>query len=155
MNIFYLDPDPKKAAEYHADKHCVKMILESAQLLSTAHHVLDGYKDDLYKKTHENHPSAVWVRKNRSNYKWLYELLVALMEEYTYRYGKVHKTTEKLDVLKDPPLNMVDGEFTPPTPAMPTQYITESVLDSYRSYYIGDKSHLFNWTRRDVPEWIE
>jgi len=42
MNIFYLDKDPIKSAEMHCDKHVVKMIIEYAQLLSTAHRVLDG-----------------------------------------------------------------------------------------------------------------
>ena len=42
MNIFYLDRDPVIAAQMMCDKHVVKMILESAQMLSTAHRVLDG-----------------------------------------------------------------------------------------------------------------
>ena len=119
MNIFYLDRDPVKCAEYHVDKHCIKMILEYAQLLSTAHRVLDGLEviekkmvhgslpirwrntkkwkllDSretlLYSATHINHPSAVWVRQSAMNYHWLYTLLVALCKEYTYRYGKIHK----------------------------------------------------------------
>ena len=95
MNIFYLHPDPKKCAEMHLNKHCVKMILEYAQLLSTAHRVLDG--DDyanqynLYKATHVNHPSAIWVRQSCYNYSWLMQLLCHLCIEYTHRYGKVHK----------------------------------------------------------------
>ena len=42
MNLFYLHDNPKDCANMHVDKHCVKMILEYAQLLSTAHRVLDG-----------------------------------------------------------------------------------------------------------------
>jgi len=85
MNIFYLDKDPRICAENHCDKHCVKMILEYAQLLSTAHRVLDGdpnqelpdgRQDVLYKATHVNHPSAVWVRQNEANYKWLYKMWI-------------------------------------------------------------------------------
>ena len=119
MNIFYLDSIPTVCAKYHNDKHVIKMILEYAQLLSTAHRVLDGvetveqkYVDGslparwrnvkrwklpdnrdnlLYSATHVNHPSAVWVRKSVGNYFWLSNLLVELCKEYTYRYGKVHK----------------------------------------------------------------
>ena len=112
MNIFYLDHDTQKCAEMHNDKHVVKMILEYAQLLSTAHRILDGVlstgvsasgrkktvyvlADDrdttLYSATHVNHPSAVWVRQSDANYMWLAELLEMVCGEYTYRYGKVHK----------------------------------------------------------------
>ena len=72
MNIFYLDSDPYVAAKMHCDKHVVKMILESAQMLSTAHRVLDGdeYADErgLYKMAHKNHPSTIWVRTSTDNY---------------------------------------------------------------------------------------
>lgn len=156
MNIFYLDPDPIVAAKYHVDKHCVKMILESAQLMSTAHHVLDGEKNGLYKKTHVNHPSAIWARKSDENYKWLYRLFEALLDEYEYRYGKIHKSSEKKEVLKDPPKNIPKRKFTEPTPAMPDQYITESnSVVSYRKYYVGEKNNLFSWKDRETPEWIK
>ena len=42
MNIFYLHENPEICAEYHCDKHVVKMILETAQMLSTAHRIIDG-----------------------------------------------------------------------------------------------------------------
>ena len=94
MNIFYLDRDPKIAAQMMCDKHVVKMILESAQMLSTAHRVLDGDeyadKNGLYKKAHVNHPSSIWVRCSYQQYKWLYDHMVALMEEYTYRLSLIH-----------------------------------------------------------------
>ena len=69
MNIFYLHEDPKKAAEYQYNKHVVKMILESAQMLCTAHHLLDGPDADVpYKIAHKNHPSTVWARQSSQNY---------------------------------------------------------------------------------------
>ena len=96
MNIFYLNKSFRQTAKDHCDKHVVKMILETAQLLSTAHRVLDGdeYADrvNLYKATHKNHPSAVWVRSNKEAYDWTYMLLVQLCKEYTKRYNKEHKT---------------------------------------------------------------
>jgi hypothetical protein len=155
MNIFYLDRDPVKAAEYHVDKHCVKMILESAQLLSTAHHVLDGDNPNLYKKTHVNHPSAIWARQSKKNYLWLLSLLEAQIDEYRYRFGKEHKTIEKLQYLKNPPANIPDGLFTEPTPAMPENYIVPGdAVTSYRVYYENDKNHLFKWTNRSKPDWL-
>lgn len=91
MNIFYLHSDAKECAVMHCDKHVVKMILETAQLLSTAHRLLDGNDDPiLYKATHKNHPSAIWTRKSQKNYLWLTSLLQNLCQEYTYRYGKIH-----------------------------------------------------------------
>ena len=92
MNIFYLNKDPKIAAIEHNDKHCVKMILEYAQMLSTAHRERDGDEraDNLsmYKRAHLNHPSTVWTRENEAQYNWLYSLFVALSDEYSYRYEK-------------------------------------------------------------------
>jgi len=135
MNIFYLDYDPVKSAEYHLDKHVVKMIIEYAQLLSTTHRLLDGAQfvekkyvngslparyrslkrwmlDDereniLYKATHINHPSAVWTRSHAMNYNYLYKLFCAVCDEYTYRYGKIHMTDTKLrNILRKEPDNI-------------------------------------------------
>ena len=100
MNIFYLDRDPVVAAKMHCDKHVVKMILESAQMLSTAHRVLDGdeYADErgLYKMAHKNHPSTIWVRTSTDNYMWLNRLFGALCKEYTYRYNKQHSSQKHI-----------------------------------------------------------
>jgi hypothetical protein len=141
MNIFYLDPDPKVSAQSMTNKHVVKMILESAQLMSTAHHVLDGEKDNLYKKTHTNHPSAVWVRQSVSHYQWLYEHYLALCDEYILRYNKVHKTDKDLSILLSYlPKNIDENEpFTEPPQAMPTQYHSDSSVNSYRHYYVHEK----------------
>ena len=85
MNIFYLDEDPKLAAIYQYNKHVVKMILESAQMLCTAHHVIMGDDADVpYKTTHKNHPSTIWARQSGQNYAWLYHHMIALGEEYYY-----------------------------------------------------------------------
>jgi hypothetical protein len=93
MNIFYLDRDPIEAARLQCDRHVVKMILETAQLLSTAHNELDGGQI-AYKSTHKNHPSAVWARASAENYYWLQRHLGALGHEYFRRYGRVHKTIQ-------------------------------------------------------------
>jgi hypothetical protein len=175
MNIFYLDRDVIKCAEMHNDKHCVKMILEYAQLLSTAHRVLDGnatvgvsasgrkrttYVLDsssdsiLYSATHINHPSAVWVRQSDANYAWLYRLFGALMDEYTYRYGKIHSCERLSQALSYRPQNITVGPFNEPTPAMPDEVkIVGDSLASYRNYYIKNKAHLASWKKRNIPEW--
>lgn len=157
------------------------MILEYCQLLSTAHRVLDGKEtiqksktnrnvkrwvlpDEresiLYSATHINHPSAVWVRQNTQNYKWLYWLLVALCEEYSYRYGKVHKCQSSglVEKLRKAPTNLQDNEFTEPTPAMPDECkVPGDSIASYRNYYINNKTHLASWkgkiNSRNAPEW--
>lgn len=178
MNIFYLDRNPKTAAEMHLDKHVVKMIIEYAQLLSTAHRMLDGEmyvdktssgrnikrwrlndsrEDVLYKASHVNHPSAVWVRQSKSNYDWLYSLWYALCKEYTYRYGREHLTYTKLKhVIGFAPQNISINKFTQPTPAMPDEYkVAGDSITSYRKYYNGAKSTFAKWTKRNIPEWFE
>ena len=179
MNIFYLSRDTKECAELHTDKHVVKMILEYAQLLSTAHRILDGtvYTDKtannrkilrwklennirentLYKATHANHPSAIWVRQSRDNYAWLWKLLNSVCEEYTYRYGKVHKVQRDglLEELRFVPSGIAEHpSFTEPTPAMPDKYkVINDSITSYKNYYVGDKQHLASWKKRNVPNW--
>ncbi len=165
MNIFFLHLDPKKCAQMHLDKHVVKMILESAQLLCTAHHVSIEEKKSkdpnyepkfvpTYKLTHKNHPSAIWTRTSLGNYKWLVELAKELCFEYTYRYGKIHKCQEIiLDLEKNLPPIPNDG-FTPPLLAMPDEYKDSDPVESYRQYYFFDKSHMHFWKKRETPEWI-
>jgi len=159
MNIFYLNEDPQIAAVEHNDKHCVKMILESAQMLCTAHRVLDGDEraDELfmYKEAHKNHPSTIWVRDNVHNYWWLYRLFVALCDEYTYRYGKGHLTDINLrEVLRLPPKNIpVNRKFYQPPQCMPEQYKCEDSVEAYHKYYMGEKSSFSVWKKRPTPDW--
>lgn len=175
MNIFYLDPDPKTCAEMHLDKHVVKMIIEYAQLMSTANRVLDGEEyidltangrrikrwrmpDDsetvLMKASHINHPSAIWCRLNQQNYMWLYSMWYYLLQEYTHRYGKTHACARLIETLAEVPFNIPRGEFFPPTPAMPDECKVENnSLASYHKYYIEKKNHFAKWTKREVPLW--
>ena len=158
MNIFYLDRDPVVAAQMMCDKHVVKMILESAQMLSTAHRVLDG--DDianskgLYKMAHKNHPSTIWVRTNSSNYEWLWEHMDALMKEYTYRYDKHHATERLIHYLWEFPRNISHGEFTDPPQCMPDYCKGDDTISAYHTYYIVEKSDFATWKRRAKPEWF-
>lgn len=172
MNIFYLDSDPKRAAQYHCDKHVIKMILETAQLLCTAHRelgnergILNSYGEmgqpyhevELYKSTHKNHPSAIWVRSSYAAYRWTFHLFRELSAEYTFRYGKQHATWQKYWwVLGLVPENIPykDNEFTPPPQCMPDEYHRADTVEAYRAYYLGAKADIAAWNKtRPAPSW--
>ena len=159
MNIFILDKDVKKCAQYHCDKHVVKMILETAQLLCGVHHVTahDTAHDTAhvpYKLSHKNHPCAIWARESFSNYVYLCELGLELCKEYTHRYGKRHKSLDVIlwCIVNRP--NIPDKGFTEPAKAMPDEYKVKSVVESYRNYYRGAKSGFASWKMRETPEWF-
>lgn len=145
MNIFYLSHDPAKAAEYQYNKHVVKMILETAQLLCTAHHLLESDIDIPYKATHKNHPSAIWVRSSAEAYMWAYEHMLALGREYTKRYGKTHLTILKCrDVLYTLPISISDDPFEQPPQCMPDEYKDADAVSGYWNYYINEKANVAN-----------
>jgi hypothetical protein len=179
MNIFLLDWDVTKCAEQHVDKHCVKMMTELAQVLSTAHRILDGtestrlskmgrrtkcwalpeYDSVIYSATHVNHPSTVWARTSKENYEWLYSLFTALCKEYTYRYGKVYKAFRDDgnglgELLSRTPKNIPSRGMTSFALAMPDEYKCSDPVLSYRKYYKFGKQHLHSWTKRPTPDWI-
>ena len=166
MNIFMLDYNPILAARMHCDKHVVKMILESAQMLSTAHRVLDGddYADAniLYKPTHKNHPSNVWVRENHDNYRWLHFLFLHLLLEYEKRYNKTHACNRLVNHLSPCPENIITDDeknvfnvhlYLPQ--CMPDQYKVEGdAVQAYRNYYKAEKSYFAKWQRgTSEPTW--
>lgn len=165
MNIFYLDPNPIHCAKMHNDKHVVKMTVESAQMLSTAHRVLDGTlvnkkyifldsrENEFYKATHVNNTLCKWVRESDMNYTWLYELFNALCKEYTFRFDKIHKSSNLLGVLSVLPENIKKGDLTDSPLVMPSKYVLHDVVSSYRNYY-GSKPMKMNFTRRNIPEWL-
>ena len=176
MNIFYLHKTPTVSVKMHCDKHVVKMVIEYAQLLSTAHRMLDGtlwidassgrrikrwrldnYCMDgvLYKASHINHPSAIWVRQNNSQYQYMYNMFENLCEEYTYRYGKIHMTDSKLrELLVDSPKNIRIGSFQEPPQCMPYYCKQSNSVDGYRTYYREEKKGFAKWTNREVPEFM-
>lgn len=181
MNLFVLDKDPVKAAQLQCDKHVVKMIVEAAQMLSTAHRMLDGTEtrkpsksgktmvkyyeldntineDIMYKAVHFNHPCTIWTRESLQNYMWHYDHFMALCREYKYRYNKVHYTQQILEnVLSVAPKNIPNVGLTPFRLAMdhePQCKMEDPVL-SYQEYY-KTKKHRFKmvWTGRDIPQWF-
>lgn len=152
MNIFFLDSDPRKCAEYHNDKHVVKMILETAQLLCGVHWV--NGSEAPYKLSHKNHPCSIWVRSSLENYLWLCELGLELCKEYSYRYGKKHKSQQIIEwcVVNKP--QIPDVPFQDPPRAMPDVFKVENVSQSYRNYYIGAKKDFCKWKNREAPLWF-
>ena len=176
MNIFYLSNDPQDCAKQHVDKHVVKMTLEYGQLMSTAHRVLDGEpyygktknnrnilrfllpdqrEEVIWKASHINHPSGLWVRASSSHYQWIYNLWVQMLGEYTYRYGRKHSVERMKSWFEKLPHNIPEkGWLSDPTPAMPEEYKAETSIDSYRNYYRGDKKSFANWKNREKPSWF-
>ena len=159
MNIFVLSECPVEAAQMQCNVHVVKMILESAQMLCTAHRELDGDVPDVfYKSTHKNHPSTIWARSDAANYTWLYDHFIGLCDEYTYRYGKTHLCDTKFrDVLLFSPNNIPIEERTPFALAMsafPQFMDHDDPVTSYRRYY-GTKADNFSliWSKRERPDW--
>lgn len=158
MNIFLLDPDHETNCKYHCDKHVVKMITEYNQLMSTACHielpdnVID--KSTIYRKTHYNHPCAIWVRKSKQNFRYILDLNYALCMEYTYRYKKVHKGQSLIKIFEGVWDKFDDIGLTEFPKCMPEEYKVECPYQSYINYYNGDKQHIAKWKNRDVPSWF-
>lgn len=181
MNLFVLDECPTKSAQMQCDKHIVKMVLESGQMLSTAHRLLDGtmskrpsksgktmakyfavsdsvMESTLYRVAHAGHPCTVWTMQSTDNYNWHYAHFVALCDEYSYRYGKTHMTDTKLRVmLKTPPANIPTGKLTKQPLAMQSnpECMFDNVVKSYRAYY-KTKADRFKmvWSKRSTPDWF-
>jgi hypothetical protein len=151
MNIFILDLDPIQAAQYHNDRHCVKMILETTQLLSAAVPYLEEGMIGPYKATHLNHPCSIWARTCKGNYNWLWKLGMALSREYTHRYGRAHKCESYLQALRLS--KSTSRKMTPFAQVMPEQYRNPDVVTAYRAYYLREKRDLAQWTNRETPPW--
>lgn len=158
MNIFALDESPAQAAEWHCDAHVVKMILETAQLLSGAHHVTTPQNTfPIYRQTHLNHPCSIWTRSSKENYQWLTKLGWSLCLEYTFRYGRVHQTEKVIQWLsRNIPIGLPElGQLSPFALAMPECYRNSNdPVQSYREYYQTKRNgRLGTWTSRNPPWW--
>jgi hypothetical protein len=177
MNLFYLSRNAREAAQAHCNKHVVKMVLETAQLLSTAHRLLDGKRAAglsktgrkqtswvlsdprretvLYRATHANHPTAVWIRSSRLHYEWAFLLFTELLKEYTHRYGKTHACTALVKALAQAPSAIPEAGFADPPAVMPELYrISGDAVASYRAYYREGKRDLLAYKARDAPFWL-
>lgn len=156
MNIFVLDENPVRAAADHCDKHVVKMIVESAQLLSFVHHRYGTATSRMYKysKGHVNHPCTVWAAETKGNYLWLLELAWALSAEYTDRYHRIHKSTKVLRHLKHPPKACPDKKRTPFVLCMPEELHEENAVEAYRDFYVTKKFTHNNYSHGPTPLWL-
>jgi hypothetical protein len=177
MNIFVVNSNPRQAAHDLCDKHVVKMIVESAQMLSTAHRVLDGkpstrqtktgrnVKDWVHPDSHldmsmcfavmVNHPCTRWAMENDKNYLWLQQHAVGLLDEYTIRYGKIHSMDELIRAMlsKAPAKSPAAVATTPFAQAMPDQYRNPDAVTAYRNYYMGEKRRFAAWKTGHKPYW--
>jgi len=155
MNIFAIDQDPYTAALWHTDKHVVKMITESVQMLSTTVR-LSGI-DIGYRKTHQNHPCTIWARESLSNWLWLRQLVVALHDEWQFRFNHVpdhhHKAYDVMLTLPIP--NIKDIGMTPFALAIPDEFKNDNSVEAYRHFYSVNKAHLHKWSYRTRPWWIK
>lgn len=181
MNIFRLSNCPVEAAQMVCDSHSSKMCVESAQMLSTAHRILDGtpvnrmsktgkrvvkyYKhpdefleERLYKSVHPKHPSTIWTMESSANYAWHYQHFIALCKEFRYRFGKTHMSEIKLaEILSQYPRNIPVAKETKFRLAMsqyPECIVENDPVQSYRNFYIADKIEFAKWNRgRKAPSW--
>ena len=183
MNIFYLDPNPELAAQYHMDKHVIKMPVEMAQMLCTNIYILNGltsrtqsakkenYESVLnmfrnfpprensvypfYLFAFPNHPCTIWLRSSIANTLWGLELFKHLCKEYSYRYNKVRDLEKVYEwLVENYPLHLINESLpTKPAQAMPENYFNECSVLAYRNYYMGDKRNLANWKKREKPSW--
>ena len=174
MNIFELHEDPIQCSIMHCDKHVVKMPTEYAQMLSTAHRLIDGEmyigksktgrnvkrwklnddrENNIFLAAHTKHPDTVWVMETKSNYMKLFNLYKALLEEYTYRYGKIHGSSRPALWLQKAPRNIPDIGLTEMPQCMPEECKTDNVIEAYHNYYRMYKRGFANWKNRETPAW--
>jgi hypothetical protein len=160
MNIFVVDLNPIQAARDLADKHVVKMVVEGCQMLSTVHRLSTSHifyaPVELYKQSFVNHPCTIWTRQTTSNYMWLAQHTHELSNEYTRRYGRIHKAHDmtRWFITFKPSISQVPiGHLTPFAQAMPDKYKNSDAVQAYRDYYIHEKSRFAKWKFTEPPEW--
>ena len=156
MNIFILNKNPVLAANDLCDKHTVKMVLETVQILCTVAHQ-KGFSAP-YKPTHVKHPAVLWAGRSSANWNWLCEHGIGISQTYTKVYGKIHKCQSIIQELKNRTLeiwghSLPSNEHTPFQLCMPDQYKVSDPVESYRNYYKGDKAYIAKWTNRQIPSW--
>ncbi len=160
MNIFHLSSDPYHAAIQQHDRHVVKMILETAQMLSTACRVNGKSHPEIYNKTHEKHPCTLWVSRSGQAFDWLVKHGLALCDELEYRFGTIHKSRQVIETCAKIAPALPDKAISVPL-AMPDIYKVKSdPVASYRNYYLAEKMKMgypmgtvSRWTKREVPDW--
>lgn len=153
MNIFALDIDPQIAASYHCDKHVVKMILESSQMMCTILH--EKGINVPYRPTHRNHPCTKWAATSRTNFEWLVDLTFWLCVEYRKRYSRTHKCEDVLKFCSNYKDYLPTGELTSFVQAMPDQYKNEDPIVAYRNYYRIEKARMLQYKNTNRPSFLD
>lgn len=163
MNIFVLDENPVIAAELHCDKHVVKMVVELYQQMGSAVIRHGALPEDMpitakgtpLKGGYKNHPCTRWVGDTNKNYKWAAHHALELCNEYSKRYNKIHTCQKGIEKLSDMDYLIPDGEMTEHPLAMPNEYKSDDVVESYRNYYIYEKSNFAKWEKGSpTPKWF-
>jgi hypothetical protein len=150
VNIFALDYDTVLCAQYHCDRHIVKMPSEVAQMLSA----VNGGPWNVPKSV-SKHGCTLWAKETQGNYAWLVNYGISLCKEYTYRYGREHAAEEVIESLRFPLIVLKLGPLRPFYLAMPDEFKKTNPIESYRSYYRHKKDTIqFNHTKRPVPDWL-
>lgn len=153
MNIFVLDHDIERCAQYHCDQHVAKMILESVQILCTALNNIG--LETPYQPTHSKHPCVLWVGESFDNFLWLKDLTYFLNDEYRYRFDRTndHKSIGALKLISG--YRYARRGLTPFAQAMPAAYkIPGDTVAAYRQFYLAEKQRFARWTRREKPDWL-
>ena len=153
MNIFFLDKDPVKAAQLQCDKHVVKMVLETAQMVSTA--VRNQGHDVGYQSAYPKHPMTLWVGQNADNFAWTMIHGFDLCKEYTHRYNKIHASHKILQDIQKLDIEGNSNFMTTPPQCMPDEYKKTNYIEAYRNYYVNAKKHFAKYTNRETPEFMQ
>jgi len=157
MNIFVLDQTPRGSAKHQCDKHVVKMVLETAQILCSVFYHNSTLENIPYRLTHANHPCCIWARESRGNFDWLIEHFASLLNEYTLRYKKIHKCNDIYQWIINnyTKLTFEKEEITAFAQAMPDKYRNTDAVEAYRDYYNGEKLGIAKWRHSKKPDWIQ
>lgn len=153
MNIFVLDTNPVQAARWHCDAHIVKMTLETAQILSSVHHLAGGGSP--YRPTHLRHPCVEWARTTCENYQWLTALGLELCVEYTNRYSREHASSDVICwASRNVPSSLPSRFLTPFVQVVPAEHRTaDDAVTAYRAYYQTKRGGKLGTWKRNRPDW--
>ena len=154
MNIYILDKNIKRCAEYHCDQHVHKMLIDNVQMLCTALNNR-GYPTP-FQSVHPRHECVKWVEESYDNFVWLEGLTMALNNEYKFRFrtNKDHQVIAALNQIRS--FKYESLGLTDFVQSMPWEYrVPDDPVAAYRSFYTGEKLQFARWTRRQKPAWIE
>lgn len=158
MNIFFVDRDPSAAARALCDKHLRKMLLETAQILCTVHHIHRTDPELIpYKPTHAGHPCVKWAAESKLHFYWLWNYGGSMGIEYLLRFGKSHKSSSIISEIGLLPFPMGWGQqWSDPPQCMPHEYKCDNTVEAYRRYYaLGKRDVCSGYTRTKLPVWLE